>query len=186
MILNFISIDSSLANTGIALGTIIDNDIFIKDIFLIETKKSKVKNIRVSSDTIQRCRSTYIFIQSHIITYNPDIIFMETPSGSQNASGMKSYGATCQLISVLTPPPVEVTPIETKIHSVGKKQASKRSIINWAYNKYPDLHWLKRKGHLIDKNEHMADAIAICYAGIKTQEYQRLLSITNINRIDSV
>ncbi len=174
--IRFISIDSSLANTGIATGKIIDNKILIDKIELIQTSKSKIKSIRVSSDTIARCRTTYKFVNEITENYNPDIIFMETPSGSQNASGMKSYGATCQLIGSLSPPPLEVTPNETKIYSVGDKTASKVTIINWAYNKYPNLDWFFHANKLQNKNEHMADAIAIAYAGIKTSEYSRLKS----------
>lgn len=180
--MKFISIDSSLANTGIAIGTINSKgEPEVGQIKLHTTEKSKNKQIRASSDTINRCRSTHKFIQSIIDIIQPDFIFMETPSGSQSAAGMKSYGATCQLIASLNPRPIEVTPNEVKMASVGKKTASKRDMIDWAHDKFPDLSWFINKStkELQNKNEHMADAIAIIYAGIETDDFDRVFLITN-------
>jgi Holliday junction resolvasome RuvABC endonuclease subunit len=182
--MKFIAIDSSLANTGIAIGNIKveypKTIIEIESIHLVETKKSKHKTVRVSSDTIARGKQTYNFIQGFIKMYNPTVIFVETPSGSQTSSAMKSYGMTCQLIATLTPPPIEVTPHEVKMASVGKKTASKDEMIKWAEYLYPHVEWDKNKdGSLKNKNEHMADAIAIAHAGVRTQEFERIQSMLN-------
>lgn len=177
--MKFVSIDSSLANTGVAVGTISPAGVISIDVItLTETKKSKNKQVRASSDTIARCRQTHKFVTHVIECEKPDLIFMETPSGSQSSAGMKSYGATCMLIAALTPPPIEVTPNEVKIHSVGKSTASKTEMINWAHKHHPNVQWDKNKdGSLKNKNEHMADAIAIAYAAAKTDEYARLSSM---------
>lgn len=179
--INFISIDSSLANTGIAIGLISNNgDITVNKIHLHTTKKDNSKKIRASSDTIARCKSTYDFICNIIKNNPPQIIFIETPSGSQNSSAMKSYGATCQLIACLPLEPIQVTPNEVKMASVGKKTASKTDMINWAHGLYPNINWDKNKdGTLKNKNEHMADAIAIAYAGINTSEFERIKGFIN-------
>lgn len=178
----FIAIDSSLANTGIALGEIDENKkIQVQAIGLNETTKSKNKQIRASSDTITRGRMTHTFIHSLLESVQPDFIFVETPSGSQSSAGMKSYGMTCQLIAGLNPKPIEVTPDEVKKASVGKKTASKKEMMDWAYNLFPDLEWdiNKSTGQLKNKNEHMADAVAIVYAGIKTDDFVRVFEIIN-------
>lgn len=172
--MRFIAIDSSMANTGIALGIIIDGRIIVGEIDLVETEKSKSKTVRASSDTIDRCRKTYGFIQDAIEEFKPSVIFAETPSGSQSSSAMKSYGITCQLIAALSPTPIEVTPIEVKKAVAGKKTVSKRDMIDWASNLYPELQWKWNGKRLQNKNEHMADAIAIAYAGVKTPEFLRL------------
>lgn len=182
--MKYISIDSSLAHTGIAIGEILSDGSFtVEAIDLHETKKTKNKQVRASSDTIQRCRETYEFLQGYIRNIKPALIFIETPSGSQSASGMKSYGATCQLIASLYPEPIEVTPDEVKIAALNNKTASKRAIINWAYAKYPNLTWIwrtvKGQANLQDNNEHMADAIAIIHAGIKTPEFKKLNHLFN-------
>ena len=172
--MKFIAIDSSLSNTGVTYGTIENDIIQVDGIELIETSKTKNKQVRASSDTVSRCRETYTKLTIIIKGIEPDVIFMETPSGSQNASGMKSYGATCQLIAALNPEPIEVTPHEVKMASVNDKKASKEKMITWAINVYPHLSWLYHAGKLQAKNEHMADAIAIAYAGIETAEFKRL------------
>lgn len=177
--MKFISIDSSLANTGVAVGTIDSHGIHVDKILLHETSKAKNKQVRASSDTIHRCKETHLFLQKIIEMEKPKVIFVETPSGSQSASGMKSYGATCQLIAVLRPDPIQVTPTEVKVASVGNKSASKRAIIDWAYGLYPDLEWVFNKGILQNKMEHVADAIAIVYAGVKTPDFIRLQQLVS-------
>ena len=178
--IKFLSIDSSLANTGIAVGTTDGNKTDIEYIGLITTEKDKSKKIRASSDTISRCKKTYYTVHSIIDNYKPDVVFIETPSGSQNSSAMKSYGSTCMLIASIRPNPIQVTPNEVKEASVGKKTASKKEMIDWAYNLYPNVAWDKNKdGSLKNKNEHMADAIAITYAGIKTEDFGRVKEFIN-------
>ena len=107
------------------------------------------------------------------------MIFIETPSGSQSSNAMKSYGATCAIIASINPPTIEVTPNEVKMSSVGNKQASKKDMIKWAYNKYPDVGWLFYQNKLQNKNEHLADAIAVAYAGVNTNDYKRIINLIN-------
>lgn len=187
--IKFLSIDSSLRNTGISWGSINGNEVHIEGILLHQTEKSKNKQVRASSDTIRSCRSTYTFLIGKIKEINPQVIFVETPSGSQSASGMKSYGATCQLIGSIYPPPVEVTPNEAKIASTGNKKATKAEIIKWAYDKYPNLDWVKSGKilkssvqvtgtlHLSGDNEHCADSIAVVHAGVNTDEFKQLMAL---------
>jgi len=179
--MKFISIDSSLANTGVAVGTIdMAGRITVTKIMLTETKKTKNKQVRASSDTISRCRQTHEFLTEIIMKEMPTLLFAETPSGSQSSAGMKSYGATCMLIASLLPPPIEVTPDEVKKASVGKSTASKKEMMEWAENLFPDVQWDKNKdGSLKNKNEHMADAIAIAYAAVKTDIFKRMQSLFN-------
>lgn len=173
--MKFLSIDSSMANTGIAMGTIGPTGIImVANIDLVETAKTKNKQIRASSDTISRGRTTHRFIQNALALIKPDVVFIETPSGSQNSSAMKSYGMTCQLIAGLLPPPIEVTPTEVKVGSIGNKTASKNDMIQWAMNAYPKLPWQMHAGKPKAKNEHMADAIAIAWAGILTPDFLRV------------
>jgi Holliday junction resolvasome RuvABC endonuclease subunit len=182
MQIKFVAIDSSLRNTGIAKGYILeDGSIQVESIHLNETTKTKDKRVRANSDTIARCRETYNFCKQHIDMFEPHVIFAEAPSGSQNASGMKSYGATCQLLASLYPEVTEVTPDEVKKASVGIKTASKRQMIDWAYAAYPTLNWYWYSGKLQDKNEHVADAIAIVYAGVKTSDFKKLTTFLKNN-----
>ncbi len=186
--MRFLSIDPSLTHTGMVWGIIKDNNqLQVIGNELIETQKTKDKKIRASSDTIERCRQTYNAVTNIINDFQPLIIFVETPSGSQSADGMKSYGAVCQLIATLNPIPIEVTPIEVKLATVGNKTASKLDMIKWAYNNVHGVGWsTSSKGFIMDdgvslahKNEHVADACAIAVAGTKTREYNQLKTIIN-------
>lgn len=172
--ITFLSIDSSLRHTGVAYGYIEGDDIVVEKIMLHNTEKSKNKQVRASSDTIDACRQNFLFLEEVIKLYSPQVIFAETPSGSQSSSGMKSYGATCQLIAALKPYPIEVTPDEVKMSSVGHKKASKREMIDWAHERHPNIDWTWHSGRIKNDNEHMADAVCITYAGIKTRQFQQL------------
>jgi Holliday junction resolvasome RuvABC endonuclease subunit len=182
--MRFVAIDSSLSNTGIAIGTITeDGSIQVEKIQLCETEKTKHKQVRASSDTIDRCRKTHRFIHKILDAEMPDIVFVETPSGSQSSAGMKSYGATCALIASVEPDPIEVTPVEVKVAFTGSKEASKVSIINKAVGLYPQLEWYYHAGKLQAKNEHCADAIAIAYAAVQTSEFARLKNIITHGKV---
>ena len=170
--IRFASIDPSMANLAVVVGVIEDNKIDCIHGKLITTEKAKNKQVRASSDTIDRCRELRAGLLDVLDDWAPQVIFVETPSGSQSASGMKSYGLVCMLIASLEPWPIEVTPQEVKKKVMGKLTASKREIIDWAYAKHPNLPWVKGRDQLADKNEHMADAVAIAYAGVQTRDYQ--------------
>jgi Holliday junction resolvasome RuvABC endonuclease subunit len=159
--IKFLAVDSSLTNTGIAWGEIDGDKINVKGISLNTTEKSKHKQVRASSDTIARCKQSYNFLQKMTEYVKPQVVFAETPTGSQGANSMKSYGATCQLIATLKPEAIEVTPNEVKMASVGSKTASKKDMIAWAAKACPNLSgWDKNKnGTFKNKNEHMADAV---------------------------
>jgi len=171
-----LSIDPSLRNTCLVYSEIGDSGIRIVDSVTIETEKSKQKQVRASSDLIQRCDVLHRGVQEYIERWNPEIIFVETPSGSQSASGMKNYGVSCYLIATLRPRAIEVTPTEVKKATVGTKTASKHDMITWAFEKHPEAPWTLRNDFPLAKQEHMADAIAIIYAGMKTPAYSWLTS----------
>ena len=175
--MKFLAVDSSLRNTGVAIGRIEGDEVFVDKIILNTNEKTKNKQVRASSDTIDACRQNFQFLQKVIEEYKPQVIMAETPSGSQSSSGMKSYGATCQLIGSLTPAPIEVTPNEVKMASVGSKTASKKEMIEWAHRLYPDLEWYWHAGKLQNKNEHMADGIAIAFAAKKTRQFDQLRAL---------
>ena len=173
--MRFLAIDSSLANTGVAWGEYSEGVFSNLFVSMVSTEKTKNKSVRASSDTIERCAKTCGFIDGVLNMAKPDVIFVETPSGSQNSSAAKSYGIVCMLIATLSPSPIQVTPIEVKQATVGKKTASKQEMIDWSYAKHPEaIGWELRNGSPLKKMEHVADAIAIAYAGIKTDEFKRI------------
>lgn len=97
---------------------------------------------------------------------------------------MASYGICVGVLGALRAsgiPFFEVTPNEVKLASVGSKTASKAEMINWAVNLHPEAGWpVNSKGQITaTSSEHMADAIATIYAGIKTQPFQQILPFLN-------
>ena len=173
-----LSIDPSLRNTALVYSELNDGVVKVIDALTIETEKSKQKQVRASSDLIQRCDVLHRGVQEYIEKWDPEIIFVETPSGSQSASGMKNYGVSCYLIATLRPRAIEVTPTEVKKATVGTKTASKHEMIAWAFEKHPEAPWTLRNEFPLAKQEHMADAIAIIYAGMKTRAFDWLTSVT--------
>ena len=178
--MKFISIDPSLSNLGIVRGTIKDGEITLESYSLLSTEKNKNKTIRVSSDTIQRSKFLQKGLMSAIEDYKPQVIFAETPSGSQSASGMLSYGISCCLIALCEPPAIELTPVEVKVKTLKSKTASKKDIIEYVDNKYPNFLEKKRDGSVVEgRMEHIADAVCIAEAGIKSDQFKQIISYLN-------
>ena len=178
--MKFISIDPSLSNLGIVRGEIIKDNLILDSHTLVSTEKSKNKTIRVSSDVIQRIQFLQNALRVSIEDYKPQVIFAETPSGSQSANGMLSYGISCGLIAMCNPPAIQVTPIEVKKLTVGSKTASKKDVIEYVNNKYQGFLETKRDGSVVEtRMEHIADAVCIAEAGMKTDQYKQIKSYLN-------
>ena len=176
--MRIVSIDPSLRNTALVYSELTDGVVKVIDSVTIETEKSKLKQVRASSDLIHRCDVLHRHVNKFLEKHSPEIIFVETPSGSQSASGMKNYGVSCYMIATLTPRAIEVTPTEVKKATVGTKTASKHEMIAWAFEKHPEAPWTLRNDFPLAKQEHMADAIAIIYAGMITPAFDWIKSVT--------
>ena len=98
---------------------------------------------------------------------------------------MLGFGTTIGIYAciegMLDVPTIEVSPSETKMAAVGTKTASKQEMIAWATEKYPDAPWRTARGKVGGKptldNEHLADAIAIAEAGVKTPAFRQTIAI---------
>lgn len=166
-----VAIDPSLSNTCLTAFEFFDDRIIVIDSVTVTTQKNPNKKIRASSDLIERCVDLYNGSKEFIDRYNPQIIFAETPSGSQSASGMKNYGVSCFLLASLSQRCIEVTPQEVKMASVGRKNASKKEMIEWAYEQHPEAPWVIRNDFPLMKQEHLADSIGVIHAGLRTKEF---------------
>lgn len=169
-----VTIDPSLSNTCLTAIKYENGEAIVIDSVTIHTEKSKNKKIRASSDLIERCVDLYRGSYQFVDKWSPNVIFAETPSGSQSASSLKSYAVSCFLLASLPERCLEVTPAEVKKASVGKATASKEEMIEWAFEKHPEAPWLIRNGAPLKKQEHLADSIAVFYAGMKTKEFEWL------------
>lgn len=172
-----IGIDPSMSNTALVVIDTVTQKVL--DSLLIETEPTKSKQVRVASDSVSRAKLLYDKTTGFLKEWPNAIIFVETPSGSQGAAAAKSYGMVSMLIATISPDPIQVTPDEVKIAAVGRKTASKKEMMDWASTKHPEANWDRNKdGSLKNKNEHLADAIAVVYAGMETPDFKRLMALS--------
>jgi Holliday junction resolvasome RuvABC endonuclease subunit len=173
--------DAAFRNFGIALAEIdVDMlDIKITGLHLIKTKRENRKQVLKSSDDIRCVRE----IHSQVTELVKDCAFAisEVPSGSKSASANRLLGMATAIIALCPVPLIEVSPMEVKVATTGKKTAGKDEMIDWVVKRHPHAPWLtyKRNGQILlsDANEHLADAAATIYAGVKTQQFQQALAM---------
>jgi len=176
-------LDGSLRNFGCAIMTF-DTDtmaFMVDDLLLVQTAKTKNKQIRASSDTFMCAQQ----IKDAVHPALKDCVsaFVEVPYGGQSYAAVLGFGIVVGLYASLPIPTNEVSPSETKMAAVGTKTASKEEMIEWAVEKFPDAPWRRykqngknfKKGDLMKDNEHLADAVAIAFAGIATPSFRNTL-----------
>lgn len=180
-----LGIDPSLNNTGLS---VVDIDIDsmkiagVRRILMASTDRQTGKTVRKSSDDLRRAQSIIADIRGQIREHGVRIVAAEIPSGAQSASAAFANGLCVGCIASIRIPVVQVSPLETKMATVGSKTASKADIIRWALDRWPDADWVtgsrandwdiqNAEGrHLTKVNEHMADALAIVEAALLTPE----------------
>lgn len=174
-------LDGSLRNFGMAtlMLDVVSLDITVESLDLFTTAKTTAKTVRASSDNLLRAQSIVQGLHPKLIGVSS--AFLEVPSGGQSYSAVLGFGIVIGIYASLSLPVIEVSPAETKLATVGTRTASKEEMIEWAYEKYPTAPWLTRKskGEVVPTlaNEHLADAVAIAHAGIKTPAFLQTLSI---------
>lgn len=179
MIINILGLDPSFRNWGCASGkydTELERIIDIDEFVLIQTESMDKKTVRRNSDDL-RCANE-IFKQLVPVVNKANIVFCELPVGSQSSRAQTSYGICLGILGAIQKPMVQLTPIDIKKYVGGTKTTSKEQIIKWAHNKHPHANWLRnRSGELLNKNEHLADAIASIHAGIETDQFKQLINM---------
>jgi len=168
-------VDPSLRNTGIAIASINPqtNEILsIDDLILIRTQPGP-KSQRKSSADYEAASVISATIRNAVEQHNPKVVFAEIPSGAQSARASFALGITLGIMATMWPKPIEVTPQQTKLQSVGIRTATKGEMIEWAVGKYPEAPWHRSTtGRIMNANEHLADACGVIYAGIVTPEWE--------------
>lgn len=175
--IKFLSIDPSLAHTAIIVGELFKEKIHLIKWIQIDTEKTKEKSVRSSSDLVSRCSEIYHKLQKIVDFEKPRVVFAETPSGAQNYNSALSFAISCYTIATIRPAPIQVTPIEVKKLTIGKKTASKAEIINYVNNKFPNFLKVDKNGKPYKNMEHVADAVCIAEAGLKTKIFSQIKSL---------
>ena len=176
-----LGLDPAFAAFGVVLAELnLDTlDIDILNMELIKTEKMAGKGYRVSSDNLRRAQS----INTALVQHYPEatLVFSEIPQGSQSAKACTALGIAVGIVACCPLQIIEVTAFEVKKEAVGKKTASKDEMIQWATARYPGADWKmkvrKKVLSFTNDNEHLADAIGVIHAGIKTSQFLQVAEV---------
>ena len=133
---------------------------------LVSTKKQKSKPHDLSNDLLC-AKKLYKELNYIIKKYNVEAVAAEIPGGSQSSRASFSFGCAIALIASTDLPIIEVKASEAKLALTQDKNASKKDMINKAYEMYPELNWILYGKRLVNANEHIADALGVLLAGLE-------------------
>ena len=177
-----LGIDMAFSNVGLVLANVDLTDpdapvINVEDMCLVHTEslKKRPRGLSKASDDLRRARESLQAIHTKIASWGPQVVIAEVPFGSQSARAAWGLGIAVGILASLEGL-VEVSPREVKA-ATGEPHADKDYMIEWAMEKHPEAPWAwrKYKGTLISvssTNEHLADALAAIYAGLKTKDFK--------------
>lgn len=171
-----LGVDPSLSATGLVLLDLRSTPV-IKDMATITTSKNDHEGTYLESYPHMHRSSTLSEGINTFIKDNqyPDYVCIEVPQGSQSSAAALGSGVANAFCGILFNEFQEsllpTKPLWVKWDTIGKEAAkenkgkdSKKKIIEWAVNKFPEANWSKYRGVVALKNEHMADAVAIIYS----------------------
>ena len=170
MQIQVVGFDPAFANWGSvqAYYDAVSSAVVVTDMQLCQTKKSPSKGLYKKVDDFERAKVLADFAQKEAM--GGSVIFSEMPTGTQSANAAWGLGTAMGVLTVN-----EVKDV------VGVKKPSKRDMIEWASAMHPYAGWqtVNRKGEkvLTNKNEHLADAIAVIHAGVRGEQFQQMVSV---------
>lgn len=185
-----VGFDPSMNNWGVCRSIITVDPTDLRNSFLqvkhlavINPVKPDTKQVRTNSKDL--IAAEQLAAGALEAAKGAQAIFVEVPHGSQSARAMTSYGLCVGVLGALRAfgiPFFEVSATEVKMASVGKKTATKQEMIAWARGQHPEANWPTYKQGGVEfvseaKAEHMADATAAIYAGVRTPAFQQLLPL---------
>jgi len=174
-IVTVMGIDPSLRNTGIAVAFVDTEENKIERIINLVLARTQPgpKSQRKSSADFEAASVISATIRRVVHEYDPKVVFAEIPSGTQSSRASFALGITLGIMATMQPKPIEVTPQQTKLQSVGVRTATKGEMIEWAVGLYPDAPWQRSTvGRIMNANEHLADACGVIHAGLVTPEWE--------------
>ena len=185
--IKLLGIDAAFANTGMALceyeletGSIIVNELRLCK---TEADKANKKVVRKNSDDLRRTSESIDALDQAIDEFAPSFAICEVPTGTQSARSAWCLGIAVGVIGHVAKrvPLIQVTPKEVK-DVTGLKFPDKAEMIEWASTKHPGANWPMQtvkgvKSIVAGKAEHMADAVAVVHAGVRTTEFRGYLNL---------
>lgn len=176
--ISLVAFDLALRNMGMVEVKVCAQDhkiVSLGRIDIVQTVVENKKVVRASSDSLRRAQelfnAMFNFCQGHYIAA------AEIPVGSQNASSAKASGIIIGILSACPLPVIQVSPDEVK-RVTGRKNATKKQMIEWVLRKYPDIPLPMWGGKVVEsKAEHIADAVAVAEAAIRTDQFRQAMAI---------
>lgn len=186
-LIKVVGFDPSLRNWGICVGTLdlsfgLDS-LKVTDLKVNQPILSTGKQVRQNS--LDLSSAEQLTSMAYEYAKGASAVFVEVPVGSQSARAMASYGICVGVLGALRTsgiPFFELTPTEVKVAATGKKTATKEEMITWGTKHHPEAPWptYTKNGEVLVSSaqaEHMADALACIYAGIKSQPFQQMIRL---------
>jgi Holliday junction resolvasome RuvABC endonuclease subunit len=170
-----VGFDPSMKNWGVAIGLYDteNEEVQITDLDVISPKVNTSVGSKSYQD-LQRAEQLAEGVFKIMEWYNPDRVYVEVPHGSQSARAMASYAMCLGVLGSMRALSWDFVPVkqsQVKMAAVGKKDATKDEMIEWAVHRHAMAPWPMRKlknKEVIQKGraEHMADAIGAIHAGL--------------------
>lgn len=189
-VIRVLGIDPSLTHTGWVVAEVDAKTRQIVNVLeggTVVTEPTKAKQVRKSSDKLERARSIANTLRDVIERYGIKIASSEIPSGAKSANAAHAFGIVLGIIAGLTVPVVEVSPREVKLATAGKATADKEDIVRWAVgkshgwplvwkttNRANDWEIMFDDAYVTKDEEHMADALAGVQAAVDGEQFRQL------------
>jgi len=180
-----VGLDPAFANFGMVAGELTNhrsNWEFNPHMMqlITTTGGGKQRVVRKSSESLERGRVLHQALHEFLGKQKPDLVFVEVPSGAQNANAAAGLGIAIGVLASIRQPIIEVAPIEVKRLFTSKRQTvSKAQVIHWAFKEWPKAPWLTHGGKRTLNNEHLADACATIAAGVLTPTFKQIVAMQN-------
>lgn len=189
MIIQLACFDLAFANTGVVQAEVEITPFGVEfrpyRLQLIVTSappKARMAGLRKSSIEYSRARHLSGEIQRNC--RGMDLAAAEIPSGSQSASASRGLGIALGVFAACPVPVIQVNQRDVKMEAVGDPKASKGDMIKWASELYPDLNWPQKErgsGIKVTEAEHLADAIGVMYAAVKSSTFQAYIDAMSLS-----
>jgi len=190
-----VAFDPSMTNFGVCLASV---DVMtlkprIEGLELFKTDSDVSKGVKKNSDDLRRAQEQFknmVRMCEGRAVAIAEIPMQVTPHRgmlpSVAASASYSAGIMIGVLSACNIPLIQVFPQDVKMSVIGRRNAAKEEMIEWAMERYPDAPWRMRKVKRKDgsgynlvpmaDNEHLADAVAILETGLMTPDFKQMVA----------
>ncbi len=172
--------DPSLNNWGIASSELDLATGYLDTPVLLVVEPEKLTHKQVRQNSVDLFVADQLAVRALAAARAAKVVFVEVPVGSQSARAMASYGVCVGILGAIRAEGIsliEVTANEVKFALTGDKNATKKKMIDQAVALYPEANFPRQRGRIVDKAEHVADAIGAIHAGVLTPMFQNLIRL---------